>query len=102
MNSANTFQRIEGAVIFAAALYFYWQSGFSWVWFAVLLFSIDVSMAGYLVNNKVGAMVYNLGHSLALPILLFVLGFVSNNWLCWALLLSGWLTWAWIARSGLV
>lgn len=70
----NWYQRIEGAVVFLAALYFYAASLYSLVWFALLLFSFDVNMAGYLVNNKMGAHIYNIGHSFSLPVALLLIG----------------------------
>lgn len=74
-----TIQRLEGAVIFAAATYFYAVSGFPWLWFLVLLFSMDISMIGYLFNTTVGACIYNLGHNFVIPALLLVTGFVWDT-----------------------
>lgn len=73
------FQRIEGAVIFAASLYFYLATGSKFVWFVLLLLSIDITMLGYLVSNKVGAYVYNLGHSYTLPVLLIFFGYSTSQ-----------------------
>lgn len=39
-----------------------------------LLLVPDIFMLGYLAGNKWGAWIYNLGHSLILPSLLFVMG----------------------------
>jgi hypothetical protein len=36
--------------------------------FLVLLFTPDISMIGYLKDKKLGAIFYNLGHNLILPI----------------------------------
>lgn len=44
----------------------------SWWWFAGLLLVPDLSMIGYLANPSRGATVYNVGHSLLGPGLLFV------------------------------
>lgn len=66
-------------VIFCACLYLYLASGYQWKWFLILLFLIDVSMVGYLVNNKIGAYLYNLGHSFILPVLLTGLGYMTDN-----------------------
>lgn len=70
MKSHIVFQRIEGAVVFAAATAVYFHSGFSWVAYALLLFAFDIFMAGYLFGNRTGAVVYNLGHSMSIPALL--------------------------------
>lgn len=71
------FQRIESAVIFIASTYIYFDSGFSVVAYVLLLFAFDVSMVGYLKNAKVGAFVYNLAHSLTLPLMVLVASWVA-------------------------
>jgi hypothetical protein len=70
ITSPVTIQRIEGAVLLLAGVVGWISSDLSWWWFALLLLVPDVSMVGYLVNTKVGAAVYNLGHSLVGPGLL--------------------------------
>jgi hypothetical protein len=72
MNTHILFQRIEGAAIFAAATAVYFHSHLGWVWYVVLLFAFDIFMLGYMVNARIGALVYHLGHSLTIPALLAV------------------------------
>lgn len=67
------FQRLESIVILAALLVVYHELDFSWVWFAAFLFVPDISMIGYLFNPRVGAIVYNLGHSYFSPITLLAI-----------------------------
>jgi hypothetical protein len=55
---------------YAGSLYL----GFEWWVFLVWLLVPDVSMIGYLVNTRVGAWVYNLGHHQALAIAVGLLG----------------------------
>ena len=62
------FQRAEGLVLFLAATAIYFYAGYHWLLYLLLLFSFDIFMIGYLFNNKLGAYVYNTGHSLILPI----------------------------------
>ncbi|MGK7394595.1 MAG: DUF4260 domain-containing protein [Candidatus Cyclobacteriaceae bacterium M3_2C_046] len=38
------------------------QAGFDWWWFWLLLLLPDVSMVGYLLNTRTGAIIYNLFH----------------------------------------
>ncbi|MCM3358200.1 DUF4260 domain-containing protein [Psychrobacillus sp. MER TA 171] len=40
-----------------------------WLFF-LLLFVPDITMIGYTINNKIGATIYNVGHSFIFPILL--------------------------------
>jgi hypothetical protein len=67
-------QRLEGVALFVGALYFYLALGNPFPWFAVFLFSIDIVMLGYLINNRIGAHLYNIGHNLLLPVALLLYG----------------------------
>jgi hypothetical protein len=60
--------RSEGLVLLAAALAAYF-TGLDEPWWLVplLLFVPDVLMAGYAMSSRVGAMLYNLAHSYAVP-----------------------------------
>jgi hypothetical protein len=62
--------RIEAGVLLAASIFMYSHLHFSWVWFAVLFFVPDLSMVGYLLNVRVGASIYNVGHMVILPLAL--------------------------------
>jgi hypothetical protein len=70
--------RAEGGLVLVGALCLYGQAGGSWLWLALLLLLPDVTMAGYHWGPRVGAFVYNLGHSYILPGLL-VLGFMAGG-----------------------
>lgn len=62
--------------------YFYIISDYSVLWFVILLFSFDLSMLGYIYNSKIGAYTYNFVHNFALPLLLFLVGFIFEiQWL---------------------
>jgi hypothetical protein len=62
--------RIEGACILAIAVHMYWLLGETWWLFAILFLAPDVSFLGYLAGTRVGAIAYNLLHTIAGPILL--------------------------------
>ena len=70
---------IEGFAVLVLSLYFYGYSQFSWVLFFILLLAPDISMLGYLLNNKVGAMLYNLFHTYSLSIGTVICGSVLSN-----------------------
>lgn len=72
MNTPTVIQRIESIAIFAAATVTYFVNDLNWVWYVVLLFAFDIFMSGYVFNSRVGAVVYNIGHSYTLPSLLVV------------------------------
>ncbi|MEC2056135.1 DUF4260 domain-containing protein [Peribacillus psychrosaccharolyticus] len=66
----NQLVRMENGVAFALSLYMYLQLDFPVGIFFVLLFVPDCTMIGYMVNKKVGASLYNVGHSFLLPLVL--------------------------------
>jgi len=62
--------RFEWAATLVAAVFAYWWLGASWALFAVLILAPDLSMLGYLVGPRVGAVVYNAVHTLIGPLAL--------------------------------
>ncbi len=78
MRQSVIFQRVESAVIFFASLYFYIYLDFSLLLFALLLFVFDIFMIGYIFNARIGAFVYNLGHSMIFPPMLLVAGYATD------------------------
>ena len=73
------FQRVEGAALFIAATFIYFNNDFNLLAYVLLLFAFDISMMGYIVNNRVGALLYNIGHSLVLPTLLVIVYILTPN-----------------------
>ena len=69
MNLKHTLH-LEGVAIAAACTYLYAQSGGGWALFTVLLIAPDIMMLGYLAGSRIGAVLYNLGHSYTCPALL--------------------------------
>ena len=94
MNLAIKFQRLEGMAILIAAVTVYPTYSGNWWLFAGLLFSVDLTMVGYLVNKAAGAWIYNLGHSLILPLGLLLVGLYSDHFLAALALI-------WLAHIGL-
>lgn len=72
-------QRVEGVVFFLFAIWIYAAMGASWWLFALLILAPDISMLGYLIDAKWGARIYNLAHTYSLPLLLGVVGYISNE-----------------------
>ncbi|GAA4272985.1 DUF4260 domain-containing protein [Aquimarina gracilis] len=52
---------------------------YPWWLFLVLFLAPDIGMIGYLANNKIGALVYNLFHHKGLAILLYLIGIYLGN-----------------------
>jgi hypothetical protein len=62
--------RVEGLAVLAVSLIVYQHTAASWWQFALLLLVPDVFMLGYIVNNRVGASIYNLVHTYGGPAIL--------------------------------
>jgi len=79
LSGPNLFLRLEGLTIFIGAILLFWQQGGSGLIFAVLLFAPDLSMLGYLVNLRVGALIYNGVHTYLPPALLLLIGVTAGH-----------------------
>ena len=71
--------RVEGLAILAAASSEYGRQGYSWGRFFLLFFAPDLLMIGYLWGSKVGAAVYNAGHTYAAPIALWLVASLGHQ-----------------------
>jgi len=67
--------RLEGLILLASALAVYALLGGNWLLFVVLLLAPDLSLIGYLVNQRTGALAYDVVHIYLLPGVLLALGF---------------------------
>lgn len=67
--------RMEGLVVLIGACAAYLNDHGSWSIFAVLFFTPDLSMIGFLVSKKVGTIAYNAFHTYSIPILIFLVLF---------------------------
>lgn len=79
--SITLLERLEGLVLGALALGVVWYGFYDYGWFIyIVLFLLpDVSMVGYLRDPRLGALVYNIGHTVALPFLLAAYGFYAQS-----------------------
>jgi hypothetical protein len=74
--------RLEGLAVFLVALFLYDLIQGNWWIFLALILVPDISMVGYLVSKKLGAVTYNLVHNYILGIAATLLGFRLNiEWL---------------------
>lgn len=72
-------QRLEGlALVAASAILFAW-SGQSWWWFGLLLLAPDLFMVGYLSGPRLGADIYNIGHTMIWPLALLTAGIAGER-----------------------
>lgn len=69
---------VEGAAIFFGCIALYAHLGGSALLFILLLLAPDVSGLGYLINQRVGALLYNIVHLYALPLIVGILALLSG------------------------
>ncbi|MFO0624576.1 MAG: DUF4260 domain-containing protein [Polyangiales bacterium] len=79
LGAPRTLLRVEGAVTLAVAVALYRHLGGTWGTFAALFLVPDLSMLGYLAGPRVGAAVYNAGHTLLGPALLAIVARVTDT-----------------------
>lgn len=70
---------LEYVFAFLLCLYIYWYLEFPLLAFFLFLLSPDLTMLGYLVNSKIGALCYNIGHSLVIPAIVLFISFTFNS-----------------------
>ena len=62
---AKIWLRLEGLAALVVASLLYQHFGLRWLWFGLLFFVPDLTIAGYLAGARIGAWIYNLAHSYA-------------------------------------
>ena len=70
--------KIEELFLFFLSVYLFYLTKYGWWWFPVLLLTPDIAMAGYTVNTRIGAVIYNIFHHRALGIGLYIAGALSG------------------------
>ena len=73
-----TLLKLEAAVVLVGTLFGYSHVGSSWWLFAALFLVPDLFMLGYLRNNKIGALVYNIGHTYLIPLPLALVSWTAQ------------------------
>jgi len=68
--------RIEELAMFILSIFLFSGLSYAWWVFPALLLVPDLSMAGYLVNSKVGAACYNIIHHKAVGICCYLAGLI--------------------------
>jgi len=61
------------------AVFYISVGNFAWYWLPILFIVVDLSMAGYLASSRLGALTYNIGHSLIGPAILVALYIATTN-----------------------
>ncbi len=71
--------RLEGLAVAAAALALYAHEDFGWLLFVVLILAPDLSALGYLAGARVGAVSYDVAHTMLLPLALGIGGVLAAD-----------------------
>lgn len=69
-NRPSILLRLEELSILTCTVLLYRHLHFSWLLFALLFLAPDLFMLGYLLNTRIGSALYNLGHTLFIPLTL--------------------------------
>jgi hypothetical protein len=70
--------RVEEAVLLTVSIFAYQRLHYSWLLFAILFLTPDLFMLGYLATPRLGAALYNLVHTLSLPLALLLTGYLLH------------------------
>ena len=70
---------LEGLAVLISSVCLYASNGFSWLLFILLLFVPDLGMVGYMIDKRIGAVIYNIVHTYIFSILLILIGFLLSS-----------------------
>jgi hypothetical protein len=73
----STLLHVEEAALLLLTLFAYHHLHTSWLLFVILFLAPDLLMLGYLINPFIGAATYNLAHTLTLPFVLLLTGYIE-------------------------
>lgn len=71
--------KLEGLAVLFLTVFLYHSFEFSWWLFAVLFLVPDIFMLGYLHSKKMGALVYNIGHTYAVVIPVGIIALLADS-----------------------
>lgn len=71
--------KLEEAAMLALSIYLFSLLDYPWWLFVALFLAPDIGIAGYAINNKVGAYLYNFFHHKGVAIVVYLLGAYLKN-----------------------
>lgn len=74
-----TVLKLEEVAQFGLGIYLFTLLPFAWWWFPALLLTPDIGMIGYAINNKIGALTYNIFHHKAIAIIVYLVGIYVSS-----------------------
>lgn len=66
--------KLEEVALMGLGIFMFGLLGYKWWLLPVLILTPDISMLGYVVNSKIGAICYNIAHHRGVAILLYFVG----------------------------
>jgi len=66
--------KLEEVALMGLGIFMFGILGYKWWWLPVLILTPDVSILGYLLGAKIGALCYNIVHHRAVAVLLYFVG----------------------------
>ncbi len=72
--------KFEELGMFCLTLFLFNLLGYSWWLFLLFILVPDISMLGYLINLKIGAVLYNIFHHKGLAVLIYLIGSYLFNY----------------------
>lgn len=66
--------RLEELLQFGLSIFLFDQLSYPWWMYAAFFLAPDLSMIGYLINTRVGAILYNLFHHKGIAIVIYLVG----------------------------
>ena len=71
--------RLECLLVFLITLYLFHKLGGNWLFYGLGMIAIDISLIGYVVNNHIGGLVYNIGHSYIIPRIILLAALIIDK-----------------------
>ena len=75
----NNIIKLEEFFMFLASVVLFGQTDYSWWVFPALILAPDIGMLGYLINTKIGAIIYNIFHHKGIAILVLCSGWYLQD-----------------------
>ena len=70
----NAILKLEELAMLGLSIFLFSFLPYQWWWFLALFLAPDIGMIGYVINNRVGAMSYNLFHHKGVAIAIYLAG----------------------------
>ena len=71
--------KLEELTLVLLSFYLFLALDYAWWWFPVLFFLPDISLLGYVINQKAGSVTYNFIHHKGLAVILYLLGSFAQH-----------------------